>query len=329
MEPRLMLIREDLISEAIRVFEDEIEGLQIAKNKIDSSFADAVTLISSSHKVVLSGVGKSGLIARKIAATLSSIGCSATFLHPVEALHGDIGLVQKDDVAILLSKSGTTEELNKLIPYLKFRGAKIISILGNINSTIASYSDVVLDGTVEREACPFNLAPTTSSTLALVIGDALAIAVMKVRGTTLEDFSKLHPLGLIGRSITVKVSDIMHKGTNIPTIQQSAKLKDAIIEISRKNLGCVCVVNDAYILEGIITDGDIRRVFQHTENITDLRVFDIMTKDPIKISEGAYLQEAIALMENRNSEISVLPVVDINQQLLGVIRLHDIVRSGS
>ena len=185
---------------------------------------------------MLTGVGKSGLIARKIAATLSSIGTSSTFLHPVEALHGDIGLVQNGDTAILLSKSGTTEELTKLIPYLKFRGANIISILGNVNSTIARYSDAVLNATVSREACPFNLAPTSSSTLALVYGDALAMVVMKLKGTTLEDFSKLHPLGLIGKSITVKVEDVMQKGLLIPFIDKEAAFKNAIIEISNKQL---------------------------------------------------------------------------------------------
>lgn len=319
----------ELITEAKRVFQEEVDSIVKSIDRIDDSFAEAVGLIFNANKVVLSGVGKSGLIARKIAATLSSIGCSSTFLHPVEALHGDIGLVQKDDVAILLSKSGTTDELNKLIPYLKMRGAKIISILGKINTTIGNYSDVVLDASVEKEACPFNLAPTSSSTLALVYGDALAVAVMKMKNTTLEDFSRLHPLGLIGRSITIKVADIMHKGINIPQISPEAKFKDAIIEISNKNLGCVCVHSPNNDLIGIITDGDVRRVFQKTENISDILVQDVMTKNPIKISGEAYLQEAIALMENRDSEISVLPVTDEKNKIIGVIRLHDIVRSGS
>ena len=201
--------------------------------------------------------------------------------------------------------------------------------MGKINTTIGNYSDVVLDASVEKEACPFNLAPTSSSTLALVYGDALAMAVMKMKNTTLEDFSRLHPLGLIGRSITIKVADIMHKGINIPQISPEAKFKDAIIEISNKNLGCVCVHSPNNDLIGIITDGDVRRVFQKTENISDILVQDVMTKNPIKISGEAYLQEAIALMENRDSEISVLPVTDEKNKIIGVIRLHDIVRSGS
>ncbi len=319
----------EIIIEAKRVFTEEANSINRAMNRIDDSFYHSAKLISTANKVILSGVGKSGLIARKIAATLSSIGCSSTFLHPVEALHGDIGIVQKDDVAILLSKSGTTEELNKLIPYLKLRGAKIISILGNINSTIAEYSDIALDASVDREACPFNLAPTTSSTLALVFGDALAMSVMKIKNTTLEDFSRLHPLGLIGRSITVKVADIMHKGNNIPLIAPEAKFKDAIIEISKKNLGCVCVKSPHNELIGIITDGDVRRVLQKSDNINNISVKEIMTKNPIKILPEAYLQEAIAIMENRDSEISVLPVTDNNNIIIGIIRLHDIVRSGT
>ena len=330
MEPRLIMLDEkEIIDEINRVFDEEINSLIKAKERINGNFSQAVSLICKANKIVLSGVGKSGLIARKISATLSSIGTSATFLHPVEALHGDIGLVQPDDVAILLSKSGTTEELTKLIPYLKFRGAKIISIVGNLKSTIAKYSDVVLDGSVINEACPFNLAPTSSSTLALVIGDALSLAVMKVRNVSLEDFSKLHPLGMIGRSITVKVDDIMHTGANIPLITKDGKFKDAIIEITNKGLGCVCVIDDFSKLIGIITDGDVRRVLQKVDDIKDIKVKDVMTVSPIKIETGAYLQEALALMENRNSEISVLPVVNADNTVVGVIRLHDIVRTGS
>ncbi len=324
-----MLKDSDILDEIYRVFDEEIESIKNSRSKINGEFVKAVNLICKANKVVLSGVGKSGLIARKISATLSSIGTSSTFLHPVEALHGDIGLVQKDDVAILLSKSGTTDELTKLIPYLKFRGAKIISIVGNIKSTIAKHSDVILDGSVIKEACPFNLAPTSSSTLALVIGDALALAVMKVKNVTLEDFSRLHPLGLIGKSITVKVDDIMHTNSNIPKITKDNKFKDAIIEITNKGLGCVCVINENNQLIGIITDGDVRRVLQRVDDIQNITVEDVMTKSPIRINSGAYLQEALALMENRDSEISVLPVVDDNNLLIGVIRLHDIVRTGS
>lgn len=316
----------EITAEINRVFTAEIEALESAKLRIGDEFSLAVELIASANKIILSGVGKSGLIARKIGATLSSFGVSSTFLHPVEALHGDIGLVQKDDVTILLSKSGGTEEIVRLVPYLKMRQSKIISIVGNMNSFLARVSDVVLDGSVSREACPFNLAPTSSSTLAVVIGDALALAVMKKLGITLSDFSRLHPLGQIGRNITVKVSDIMHKGSKIPLISPESSFRDALIQISNKKLGCVCITNGNNQLLGIITDGDVRRILEKNENLQGLKVENVMTVNPITIGPEAFLNEALALMENRNSEISVLPVVDSGNYLVGVIRLHDIIK---
>ncbi len=316
----------DITEEIKRVFTEEIATLESAKLRIGDEFSQAVELIASANKIILSGVGKSGLIARKIGATLSSFGVSSTFLHPVEALHGDIGLVQKYDVTILLSKSGSTEEIVRLVPYLKMRQSKIISIVGNMNSFLARVSDVVLDGSVAREACPFNLAPTSSSTLAVVIGDALALAVMKKLNITLTDFSRLHPLGQIGRNITVKVSDIMHKGSKIPLISPESSFRDALIQISNKKLGCVCITNDSNQLIGIITDGDVRRILEKNENLRGLKVEHVMTKNPITIEPEAFLNEALALMENRNSEISVLPVVDSEYYLVGVIRLHDIIK---
>ena len=310
-------------------FQDEINSLILAKDRISDEFADASNMLANADKIVLSGVGKSGLIARKIAATFSSIGLSAIFLHPVEALHGDIGVVQEGDVSILLSKSGTTDELVKLLPYLKMRNSKIISIIGNTNSAIGRYSDIVLDGSVEKEACPFNLAPTSSSTLALAIGDALAIAVMKIRGVTINDFSRLHPLGQIGRSITVKVSDIMHSGEAIPVCSKAHSFRDAIIEISKKDLGCVCIIDENMRLEGLITDGDVRRILQKSEDMRGIVVSDVMTVNPVTISADSYLHEALAVMENRTSEINVLPVVDNLGKIIGVIRLHDVVQSGA
>jgi arabinose-5-phosphate isomerase len=332
MEPGLIediMTNSEILTEVLRVIDEEISALQNSKKVIGNEFAEAVKIISSANKVVLTGVGKSGLIARKIAATLSSLGISALFLHPVEALHGDIGMVQDDDVAILLSKSGNTEELVKLLPYIKMRSAKIISILGNVKSTIARFSDVVLNASVEREACPFNLAPSSSSTLALAFGDALAIASMKLRNLTLEEFSKLHPLGQIGRTITVKVVDIMHTGEELPIIFRHNSFRDALIEITNKDLGCVCVVDDDFTLSGIITDGDVRRILQKSEDMRGLIVSNVMTINPITIDGDAFLNEALAVMENRESEINVLPVINSEKKLIGVIRLHDIVQTGS
>ena len=312
-----------------KALSDEIEALQKSQLRLSDEFINAAKMLASANKIVLSGVGKSGLIARKIAATFSSIGVSAIFLHPVEALHGDIGVVSQGDVSILLSKSGTTDELLKLLPYLKMRSSKIISILGATDSAIARFSDVVLDGSVDREACPYNLAPTSSSTLALAIGDALAVTVMKLRNVTLEDFSRLHPLGQIGRSVTVRVEDVMHSGNDIPTVTLGTSFRDALIEITRKGLGCVCIIDPSYYLHGIITDGDVRRILQKTEDMRGLSVDSLMTKNPIVIGRQAFLHEALAIMENRESEISVLPIVNSKGILEGVISLHDIVRSGS
>ncbi|MFA5512713.1 MAG: KpsF/GutQ family sugar-phosphate isomerase [Candidatus Kapaibacterium sp.] len=312
-----------------KALSDEIEALQKSQLRLSNEFINAAKMLASANKIVLSGVGKSGLIARKIAATFSSIGVSAIFLHPVEALHGDIGVVSQGDVSILLSKSGTTDELLKLLPYLKMRSSKIISILGATDSAIARFSDLVLDGSVDREACPYNLAPTSSSTLALAIGDALAVTVMKLRNVTLEDFSRLHPLGQIGRSVTVRVEDVMHSGNDIPTVTLGTSFRDALIEITRKGLGCVCIIDPSYYLHGIITDGDVRRILQKTEDMRGLSVDSLMTKNPIVIGRQAFLHEALAIMENRESEISVLPIVNSKGILEGVISLHDIVRSGS
>lgn len=318
----------DVLAIAREVFENEISELKSVCANLDENFVRAVQFISQANKIVFSGVGKSGIIAKKIAATFSSFGISSMFLHPVEALHGDIGAVQKGDVAVLLSKSGNTEELIRLVPYLKMRSAYIISITGNLNSYIARHSDAVLNGQVSREACPFNLAPTSSTTAALVLGDALAVATMKIKNVTLEDFSRLHPLGQIGRSITLKVKDVMHTGSSIPVIKLNSTFKEALIEMSRKPLGCVCICDDEMNLLGIITDGDVRRLLNTYDNLKDIVVSEVMTKKPVVIDENSLLLSALALMENRQSQINVLPVVDGNK-LIGLIRLHDIVKSAS
>lgn len=318
----------DVLAIAREVFENEISELKNVCSKLDENFVRAVEFISQANKIVFSGVGKSGIIAKKIAATFSSFGISSMFLHPVEALHGDIGAVQQGDVAILLSKSGNTEELIRLVPYLKMRSAYIISITGNLNSYLARHSDAVLNGQVSREACPFNLAPTSSTTAALVIGDALAVVTMKMKNVTLEDFSRLHPLGQIGRSITLKVKDVMHTGDNLPIIKLNSTFKEALIEMSRKPLGCVCICDDDMNLLGIITDGDVRRLLNKYDNLKDIIVSEVMTRQPVVIDEDSLLLSALALMENRQSQINVLPVVKSNK-LIGLIRLHDIIKSAS
>jgi arabinose-5-phosphate isomerase len=312
-----------IIKKAKQVISIEIEALQRISDLLNEEFVRAVKLIASANKVVISGVGKSGIIGQKISATFSSTGVSSVFLHPVEALHGDIGMVQKDDVVILISKSGNTEELTKLIPYLKMRSAKIIAIVGNTSSFLAANSDIVLDVSVELEACPFNLAPTASTTVTLAIGDALAVCMMIERKFTLEDFSRLHPLGQIGKTITLSVKDVMHKFDDIATTYSTTIFRDALILMSQKPLGGICIINEKRELIGILTDGDVRRVLQNFNDILDLKMEQIMTSNPITIEENAPIIEALALMENRNKQISVLPVVR-NKVLIGLIRIHDI-----
>lgn len=318
----------DIILEGKRVITEESKAIEHLINTLDEKFAFAVKYMCNANKIIVSGVGKSGLIGQKIAATLSSYGLSSIFLHPVDALHGDIGVAQKGDVAILLSKSGTTSELMRMLPFLKSRIDKIISIVGNSESPLADESDIVLNGFVEHEACTFNLAPTNSSTAALVVGDALALAAMKYKNVTLEDFSKLHPLGQIGRNITLQVRDIMHKGDKLPLININSSFKEALIIMSDKKLGCVCVSDDKNILKGILTDGDVRRVLQTRDEIKDTQISDVMTANPVTVFDNLYLGEALSVMENRESQINVLPVIDNRRKIIGVIRIHDIIRSG-
>lgn len=319
---------QELIEEGKRVLNEEIKSLVRIKDRIDENFANAVVLIANAHKLVVSGVGKSGMIARKIAATFSSIGISAAYLDPVDALHGDIGFVQENDVVILLSKSGSTSEIVKLIPYLKARNSKIIAITGNMNSYLAMNSDIALDASVSNEACPYNLAPTSSTLVALALGDALAMTIIKYKNISLADISRLHPLGQIGKNFQLSVRDIMHTNSALPIIKLGESFKDAVIEITNKKIGCVCVVDEHGVLKGIITDGDVRRVLQKYDDIRGLKVNDVMTKNPIVISPDANLAEAISLMERRESQISVLPVVDEQNKCIGVIRVHDIILSG-
>jgi len=318
----------NFIEEAKNVFEHSIQALRLAETKLDDNFTQAVYHIADARKVIVTGVGKSGIIGRKIAATFSSIGIPSVFIHPVDALHGDIGIVSAGDVVMMLSKSGSTEELCRLVPYLKSRNIYSISIVGNIDSELARESDVVINGYVTREACPLNIAPTTSALVALAIGDALTVCVMKLKQVSIEDFSRQHPLGQIGRTITLKVKDVFHKGNDLPRISNTATFKEAIIEISQKGLGCVCITDDRDNLLGIITDGDVRRALHDHNDLSTLNVDDVMTKNPITVTENAFLREALDIMEKRTSQISVLPVIDDNGKCSGVIRLHDIVRTG-
>lgn len=279
-------------------------------------------------KVIILGMGKSGIVARKIAATLTSTGTMAIYLHPSDALHGDLGLVGAADVAIALSNSGYTEELVSLLPYLEHRRVPLIAIVGNANSPLAHRADAVLNATVDKEVCPLNLAPTASTTVALAIGDALAMTVMQLKGLTPEDFAFNHPSGRLGKRLTLKVSDLMH--SEAPSIETDASLIEVISAISRGGLGAVSVVDSTGKLLGIITDGDLRRTFERTDqaNWSSTLSGSIMTREPVTVTADCLAYDALQMMENRPSQISVLPVVDSAHGYLGIVRLHDVVGSG-
>ena len=289
----------------------------------------AIALLENcTGKVIVLGMGKSGIVGRKIAATLTSTGTMAIYLHPSDALHGDLGLVGQDDMAIALSNSGYTEEIVRLLPYLTHRQTPLIAIVGNEESPLAQQADVVLKATVDKEVCPLNLAPTASTTVALAIGDAIAMTLMQRKSLTPEDFAFNHPSGRLGKRLTLKVADLMH--SDAPTVTSQTALIELISAISQGGLGAVNVVDEATHLVGIITDGDLRRTFEKTEHNSwsTMLAQDIMTASPTTVSADCLAYKALQTMENRPSQISVLPVVSEQGTSLGIVRLHDIVRSG-
>ena len=288
----------------------------------------AVSLISCcENKVIVTGVGKSGVIAQKIAQTMTSTGTVAIFVHPSDALHGSLGILSAGDVVIALSNSGETDEILTILPAIARRGLSLIAIVGNIDSTLAHKADVVLDASVDKEACPLNLAPTTSTTVALAVGDALAMTVMEAKGLTPEDFAANHPAGRLGKRLTLRVSDLMHES---PNVSPNAGWLDVVTAISHFALGAVNVVDSEGSLTGIITDGDLRRTIQKTPpvELPGLNARDMMTARPVTARPESLAYEALKQMEDRPSQIAVLPVVDESGKAVGLLRLHDIVKSG-
>jgi arabinose-5-phosphate isomerase len=310
--------------EIIRI---EAEAIAALESRINGNFASAVDLIfNAKGRVVLTGMGKSGIIARKIAATMNSTGTPSAFMHPSDAVHGDLGMVTPEDVVICISKSGDTAELRQLLPSIHQIGVKIIAITGNVHSLLSKQSDIVLDISVKEEACPYDLAPTSSTTAALVMGDALAITLLQKRNFTQEDFAMFHPGGNLGKRLLLKVEMMMITGANVPVVQEDVSLSDAIIEISSKRLGATCVVNSAGVLCGILTDGDLRRLLQRTSNITNLTARQVMTQNPKTIRQNILAVQALEMMES--FKITQLVVVDAGQHPTGVIHLHDLVKAG-
>jgi arabinose-5-phosphate isomerase len=321
-------------SHVVELLRVESNAIATAAERLDASQLERVLsmLHGCKGKVVVLGVGKSGIIAQKIAATMTSSGTAAIHLHPSDALHGGLGIVTAADVVVMLSNSGETNELIELLPFLKRREVPIVAIVGNLNSTIGQRADAVLDASVDHEACPLNLAPTTSTTVALAIGDALAMTLMRTRGLTESEFASNHPGGQLGKRLTLRVADLMHSGAENPTIADNASWMDVVSTITQFGLGAVNVLDRDGLLAGVITDGDLRRSLQKLGgrdfSFANLKCDDLMTHDPVVTNPEMLAFDALHLMEDRPSQISVLPVVDGDRRCVGLIRLHDIVRSG-
>jgi arabinose-5-phosphate isomerase len=317
----------DVIEEGKKVIRIEAKSIAELENRIDENFAHAVDLIlKSKGRVIVTGVGKSGIVARKIVATMNSTGTPAMFMHPSDAVHGDLGMVRKEDVVVCISKSGNTEEMSALLPMFKRLGVPLIALVGKIPSTLAQESTVVLDASVEEEACPHDLAPTSSTTATLVLGDALAIALLNKRQFTKEDFALYHPGGMLGKRLLLKVDELMVTGDAVPRVAPDVALRDAIMEITTKRLGCTCVININGTLAGLITDGDLRRLLQKTSDITNIKVTDVMIRKPKTIEAGTLAVVALQEMESYN--ITQMIVVDEHEYPVGVVHLHDLVKAG-
>jgi len=317
----------EIIKTGKNVIRIEAEAVSNLEGSINKEFVRAVdTIYSAKGRVVLTGMGKSGLVARKIVATLNSTGTAAIYLHPTDALHGDLGMVRKEDVVIIISKSGSTDEISKLLPMFKRLGVKLIAMSGNPDSSLVKDSDIFLNINVKEEACPHDLAPTSSTTATLVMGDALSVALLEKRGFTAEDFALLHPGGSLGKRLSLKIDEIMIKGEGVPVVHEDSSIKDIILEMTSKRLGTTCVVNKDGKLSGVITDGDLRRLLEKTMDVKNLVATDIMSKNP-KVTDKDYLASfALQIMENH--KITSLIVADLEKKPIGIVHLHDLVNLG-
>ena len=314
-----------LLDKAREVILIEAEALREMADRLGESFEKAVDLLYNvKGRVIITGIGKSGQVARKIAGTLSSTGTPAMFIHPTEGVHGDAGVIISDDIAIVISKSGDTEELMRLIPIFKRLEVPIIAITGGNGSPIAQQADVVLDASVSREACPLNLAPTSSTTAALVMGDALASVLVGLRGFTADDFSFIHPGGALGRKL-IKVKDIMHTGEELPIVLEKAGFKDMIVEMTSKRFGMAIIVDDSGKMAGIFTDGDLRRTLEAHKNLFEKKAGEIATRNPKTVGGDELAATAVAIMEDYN--ITGLVITDESDNPIGIIHLHDLLKA--
>ncbi len=312
---------------AKEVLDIEAKSILRLKNNIGEEFDKAIDILyNCKGRVIVTGMGKSGLIGKKIAATMSSTGTPTYFLHPAESTHGDSGVITRNDVIIAISNSGETQELLNLLPLIKRFGCEMIGMTGNLNSTLSKTSEVVLDISVEREACPLGKAPTASTTATLAMGDALAVCLMEKKGFTKEDFLLFHPSGKLGKGLTYKVRDLMITGDKMPLVSESESFKDVINTISEYKLGMAMVLNDDKTLAGVLTDGDIRRTVIKYPDTSNIKVKDVMTVNPKRITSDAYAASALNLMEKYS--ITALAVVDEGNVPVGVIHVHDLLRAG-
>lgn len=316
----------DLLEIARKVITMEAEAVQLLLEELDEQFLKAIDLVyHCKGRVIVTGLGKSGAVGRKIAATLASTGTASYFLHASDGVHGDIGIVHKDDVVICLSKSGNSDELFNLLPIFKRIGVPIISITANLESSLANHSDIVLSIGAREEACPHDLAPTTSTTAMLALGDALAIALLEKRKFTREDFAFLHPAGTLGRRLLLKVNDLMETGKSVATVTSNATMKQAVLEMASKRGICMVVSDDKKVL-GVITTGDLNRLVERTEQFFHIPVKEVMNPNPKVIMEGTLAYTVYKKMEQYS--IIAMPVISGGGQLMGVIHLHDIMRAG-
>jgi arabinose-5-phosphate isomerase len=321
-----MMTPEQIVALGVRVLRMEREALAETETRLSATFAEAVALIAaSSGRVIVAGVGKSGLIGRKIAATMTSTGTPAMFLHPVESVHGDLGIVSANDVAILISKSGETAELLPLLEQLKRLGVRTVAISGDGASTLGRHADVWLDASVREEACPHDLAPTTSTTVTLALGDALAVALLEVKGFRREDFARLHPGGALGKQLLLKVSDVMLT-TGLPLLGPTATMLDAVVQLADQR-GISLVVDDEQHLEGVITTGDFMRVLERGTDAFSVRVDTVMTRSPKTAAPDELGSAVVYRMEQAG--IMAMPVLDETRRVVGVVHLHDLMRAGA
>ena len=318
----------NILQRARDVLNIEIKGISALIERLDENFIRAVELIHHCRgKIVVTGLGKSGLICRKIAATLSSTGTPAFFLHPADGVHGDLGMVVREDIVLAVSNSGETEELLKLLPHFKLHSLKVIVMTGKPDSTLAKAGDVVLNVGVAEEACPLGLAPTASTTAALVIGDALAVVLLEKKGFKEEDFAIRHPGGVLGRKLLLRVEDLLHSGDRLPLVNEEVPMKEALFEITSKRLGVTGVIDAKGDLTGIITDGDLRRGLERKGDVFRLQAKDLMTRDPKTITADRLAAEAVAIME-QHTITSLFVLENGGRKPLGVVHLHDLVKAG-